>query len=956
MNIWSTEPVFESLFRASPNAIIVLDPAGCVVAVNPACEALACFDSSGLVGREIGDSAGAPLQAFIRDTLKGAAAGKNLKRNLDIFRSDGTVMPASVSSAPLAEDGKIRGHLLSIADATASVEVEYRLRSLFERNPSVVIALDRQFLIEDVNPAGLRISGYGLDELVGRALTDFVPPSRRDEVRAHLERAAAGETLAFPAEAYARSGQILHYEVTALPILSRNAVTGIYVLLENVSERVQDEHTIENQREEITGLEHDFRALFDKNPDGVAALTATGVIERANAAALEIVRRAAHEVIGKSFQHFIPQKEHERITGFFLRALEGETLRYDALAVRGDGAHVDLDVTLLPRYSGGEKAGVYAIFTDVTQRNAARANLERQAERMRELYALATTSDYGDAQVMATLEMGCRLFGLSTGAIVEFGQTLAVDMRFDEREEQAAKDDDILEIAKRAQSLREPVCADPTGLWVASRLTAAGTLHGLLVFVSDRPRVSPFAEIDREMLALMAALIATALERRRTRLHLRALAYYDSLTGLPNRLFFQERLRDALVDMRGRARPAAVLFFDLDHFKDINETLGHAMGDRFLQLVANRLVRSSGENAAVARMGGDEFIVLLLNCSDAEQVRETAEKMLRALDEPYEIDGYEQYISASIGVAIFPRDGRDDQTLIKKADIAMYRAKERGGNGYFFYTDTLEAPIRNRLSQEKLLRRAIAKQEFVLHFQPIVQTQTGRIVSLEALVRWNHAERGLVFPDEFIPTAEATGLILPLGEWVAGQAARDLRGLREQFNDLCVAINLSARQFHQPGLSERLGRAIESAGIDPSWVEMEITETMTLIDASAAIETVRRLKATGIRIAVDDFGTGHSSLNYLRRFEVDYIKIDRSFVAAIGRHASDETIVKAIIAMGHSLGMSIIAEGVETAEQAEFLREHGCDRLQGYLFSAPADLARIRDLLKNGRGTVAPAR
>lgn len=945
MNTWPTDPEFASFFRASPNAIIALDPRGTVIALNDACSALGCFERD-LLGRRIDDIAGAPLQRFVSEALAKNAHGETLQRSLDLFCPDGSIIASVVTGIPVTENPDVRVTLLHIADVRAQTQLQYRFRSLFERNSAALLELDRQLAICDVNSAMLNASGYGPDDLLGNALTDFALPSRRDATRQSLSRALAGETLLFPLELHAKSGRLLHYEATAFPVLSRGIVGGVYVSLEDLAERISATTTEKRQRAQFNDLERDFRALFEQNPDGVASITAEGIVEHVNAAALEILHVAPEHVAGKHFEAFVPEAERERARGFFERARTGETLRYDGRAQRPGGANVELDITLLPRHADNEVTGVYALFKDVSQRQADLRDLHMQAERMRQLYDLATRSDHGDAQLMAALETGCRLLQTVTGAIVEISQTSAVDIRSDEKSNTQLPDEEIIAAARLVEANVEHVCADPTGLWIGARLEVGGTLHGVLVFLCEGPRVTAFAEADREMVALMAALIATALERRRTRLHLRALAYYDSLTGLPNRLFFQERLRDALVDMRGRVRPAAVLFIDLDRFKDINETLGHAMGDRFLQLVANRLVRSAGDNAAVARMGGDEFIVLLLDSKSPVQVRDTAETILRSLDAPYEIDGFEQYITASIGATIFPQDGRDDQTLIKKAEIAMYRAKERGGNSCFFYTHALEAPIRNRLSQEKLLRRAIARDEFVLHFQPILETQTQRVVSLEALVRWNHPERGLVFPDEFIGVAEATGLILPLGEWVASRAACDLVDLRAQFGDLCMAINLSARQFHQADLSERLAGAIAKAGLCPVHMEMEITETMTLIDASSAIETVRRLKAIGARIAVDDFGTGHSSLNYLRRFEVDYIKVDRTFVAGIGLHSNDETIIKAIVAMGHSLGMQIIAEGVETKEQAGFLAQNGCDRLQGYLFSPPVALDPLREVLK----------
>lgn len=434
-------------------------------------------------------------------------------------------------------------------------------------------------------------------------------------------------------------------------------------------------------------------------------------------------------------------------------------------------------------------------------------------------------------------------------------------------------------------------------------------------------------------------------EMRRTRAHVRTLAYYDSLTGLPNRIFFQERLRDALEQTPGQLPCVALLFLDIDRFKDINDTLGHALGDRFLQLVGERLVLTVKNRGVVARLGGDEFVVLAPCAGDGE-VRELAEDLLAISDQPYRIEGYEQFITTSIGISVYPDHGRNDQALIKNADIAMYHAKEQGRNAYFFYDEALEAPIRSRLAQEKQLRRALEHGEFQLQYQPIMQIgDVNRVIGVEALVRWNHPTQGLLGPDAFIPAAEASGLIVPLGEWVQKTGAERMRAWQERFGFLVLAINISARQFHQRNLCERLVEIVTAAGLAPQAIEVEITESMALFDAEHAVETIRALKRTGAQIAIDDFGTGHSSLNYLRRFEADHIKIDRSFVAGIGGPGSDDAIVKAIIAMGHSLGLKLIAEGVETPEQYAFLRAQGCDLVQGNLFAPPMDPSQLEVLL-----------
>jgi diguanylate cyclase (GGDEF)-like protein len=450
-------------------------------------------------------------------------------------------------------------------------------------------------------------------------------------------------------------------------------------------------------------------------------------------------------------------------------------------------------------------------------------------------------------------------------------------------------------------------------------------------------------------LGLIATLIAGTIDRSRQRARLRAMAYFDALTGLPNRVFLAEKLRDAIEVAQSRLGRVATLFLDLDRFKDVNDTLGHARGDRLLQMVAQRLVKELGEHATIARMGGDEFVVLLTDCRDAEHVRDVAERILGLVSEPFLLDEYEQYISASIGIAVYPEDGRDDQTLIKNADIAMYRAKDRGRNGYYFYNPTLEAPIHMRLSQEKLLRRALEYNQFVVYYQPQLDLRTGEVVSVEALVRWNHPKSGLIEPSHFIPSAEISGLIVPLGDWVLETAAKQVQRWQTTLAPLRLAVNLSGRQFHQRDLRRRVLQALESAQLDPSLLEVEITESVAMSDAAQTVGIVRDLKALGIRTAVDDFGTGYSSLAYLRRFALDVLKIDGSFVVGVGHEAFDETIVKTVIGMAHSLGLETVAEGVESISQLAFLTEHGCDMVQGYAIAPPLPAAEFEDFFQRRR-------
>ena len=958
------EREFRTIFEHLPTPVVAFNRERTIIDANPAALALSGYDTrEAVTGRKLGEFLQAREEAeesFAR-TLRGEITrhrgfGHDSAQRRLVF---------DVTNVPIYSGEEIVGVYALLENITAQTrtneelaQMRLRFQLLFEHNPSVVVAIDTQHRVIDMNPAGVRTSGYDLDEVVGKNISEFVPPSQRDRLRQFVNQAIKGETISFPIDAYSADGRLIHYAATALPIVQDNTIVGAYGLMENITERMRAERTVAAQREEILDLEHDFKSLFAHNPDGVCLLATDGTILDVNQAALSISHRSRDQLISQNFRAFLQGADLERGWAFFRRAVDGETVHYEIGSQRGDGSSLYLETTLFPKYAQGLVVGVYCVFKDISERKTVHRKLEMQAQRMRDLYLLATTPEYTDAHVMSTLQTGCRLLGMESGAIVDSTNDLQVDMRFDSLELFAGEDAPLIEAAKAVIASREPVTVHTStsnggGTWIGSRLLVGGNLHGVLLFFSRTSREQAFEEVDLDTIALMSALVGSALERRRNRSHLRTLAYYDSLTGLPNRLFFQERLRDELIDQRGQVRRVAVLFFDLDRFKDINDTLGHSMGDRFLQMVAHRLLRIVGEGGIVARMGGDEFIVLLRDVHDREGVEAFAARLLEILEEPFRIEGYEQFITTSMGIAFSPDDGRDDQSLIKHADIAMYRIKGQGGNGFLFYDQSFEKPLRSRLTQEKQLRRAIERGQFVLHYQPIVEVATDRIVSVEALVRWNDPQRGMIYPDEFIPVAEASGLIMQLGEWVIANAAAQVR--EWDHGQIALAVNISARQFHHPNLCDRLLELIGHARFDPKRVEVEITESMALADVAQGVETIRRLKAIGTAIAVDDFGTGHSSLSYLRRFDVDHLKIDRSFVAGIGNETSDETIVKAIIAMGHSLGLTVIAEGVENHDQYEFLRTHGCDRVQGYLFSRPVDGTKLESLLAQWRGTASLA-
>lgn len=446
------------------------------------------------------------------------------------------------------------------------------------------------------------------------------------------------------------------------------------------------------------------------------------------------------------------------------------------------------------------------------------------------------------------------------------------------------------------------------------------------------------------------ALFHDMTERKQSEEEIRYHAYHDALTGLPNRQVFRDRLDMAMARAGRNHEKLAVFFVDLDNFKNINDGMGHAVGDLFLQGVATRLVGALREEDTVSRFGGDEFTIIVEDIKEEYGVDHVAKKIFEALAVPFKLEGHDLYITASIGISIFPDDGEDGEALMQNADAAMYRAKERGKNNYMLYTPEMNVRLFERLALESSLRKAIEREEFLLYYQPKISLATGKIVGMEALVRWNHPDLGLVPPVHFIPLAEETGLIIPIGEWVLDTALSQLKKWHDAgYDKLSMAINLSARQFAQDNLDVIVEEALRKNGAPPRSLEVEVTESMVMTDIENTVNTLRSLGLMGVRISIDDFGTGYSSLSYIKKFLIDSLKIDRSFVLDLSRDPDDASIVTAIISMAKGLGLKVVAEGVESEEQLEFLRERGCDEAQGYYFSPPVPEDKFRKLLEKER-------
>jgi diguanylate cyclase (GGDEF)-like protein/PAS domain S-box-containing protein len=512
-----------------------------------------------------------------------------------------------------------------------------------------------------------------------------------------------------------------------------------------------------------------------------------------------------------------------------------------------------------------------------------------------------------------------RIFGCSAGEVVGANLSHLVPV-----------------LAERVEAGAQHVVAE-------ALLGESGEVEGRRVSGEVFPMELTVSEMPAEDERLFIAVVRDVTERKTVERELTRLAFHDPLTNLPNRSLFMDRLQHALERANRHAAPIAVMFLDLDNFKVVNDSLGHKAGDQLLVQVSQRLIGCLRTADTAARLGGDEFTVLLEDLSSAADALVVADRIAERLNAAFELDGREVFVTASVGIAV--STGPDDtaESLIRTADLAMYQAKTSGKARYAVFDPEMNDRAWQRLEIETDLRHALDRGEFVLHYQPIVDLASGRIEELEALIRWQHPTRGIVPPNAFIPIAEETGLIVPIGRWVLEQACEQLRGWGN--SDLVISVNLAARQFQDPQLLSDVARVLARTGIAPRQLKLEITESAAMHDAAATEATLRQLKALGVGLAIDDFGTGYSALSYLKRFSVDTLKVDRSFVNGIGHNTDDTAIVSAIVALARTMGLEVTAEGVETADQREHLRVLGCNRGQGYYFARPRDRAEVSGLL-----------
>jgi diguanylate cyclase (GGDEF)-like protein/PAS domain S-box-containing protein len=804
-------------------------------------------------------------------------------------------------------------------------ESELRFRALAEAAPDAILIVDPAGTVLFANRAAEPLFGYPVAALIGQDVTSLLPDYRPHRAGRPNEATA----LRFVSTGRHSSGQELHLELTfgELSRESRRLVTVFVRDLEESSRAAKAVKDFEDRFRRAATLSSDLIHECDRQTgrmhwfgdiDGLLGREPgqfPRTVEAWEGTIHEEDRERVRSAIERHFDSGEPFDEEYRVSG-----REGTVLHWRHTA------------TLIPAGEAGA-ARCMGTVRDVTAQRRIEEALRLSERRYRSLFDHNLAGVYSSTLEGVLLDCNdsfARIFGYASREDALRQAAWDFYVRPEDREAALARLLDRRALSDYEVCLRRK---DGSLVWVLESEA-----------LTDGPDGRPIIE---------GTLIDIS-ERKRAEEQVKHLAFHDPLTNLANRLLFNDRLTMAVAQAHRHNQKLAVLFLDLDRFKVINDSLGHTVGDGLLRQVAERIQGLVREGDTVARLGGDEFILLVPGITSEEDAAKIAHKICSAIRQPFSIDGRELFVTTSMGVSTYPSDGHDSETLVRNADSAMYRAKEQGRDNYQLYTPAMNARAIERLSLESRLRQALANNELELHFQPFIDLRTAELLGAEALLRWRHPDLGLVPPKEFIPLAELSGLIVPIGEWVLHKACEEARKWHEKgFEDMTVSVNLSSRQFQQTDLLRQIREALEETGLEPGALDLEITESNAMQNAEHSIHTLWGLKKHGVRISMDDFGTGYSSLNYLKRFPIDRIKLDQSFVRDLPTDKDDAAIAMAVIAMGRSLELTVIAEGVETEEQLDFLRTHHCDQLQGFLLSRPLPAEAFQEFLaRSGRPEV----
>jgi diguanylate cyclase (GGDEF)-like protein/PAS domain S-box-containing protein len=856
---------------------------------------------------------------------------------LRLAHADGRWLPIEVAAAlwPMADaDDDDSGLVVSLRDISWRAEAERalrhseeRFRALVQHSHDGIVVLTPDQGVTYASPSLEQLFGRSAEEMTGLGGLELVHP---DDVGLAAE--ALDTTVTTPGHRATLQVRVQHadgtwrwVECTAVNLADNDAVEGVVINIRDISER-------RNAEQAVRESERLFRSLARSSPTGVYLMRPTGECTYVNERFQEITGYGAEDAMGYGWHRMVHVDDREEVGAVeSLEEISREPLQFDFRVVRPDGEVRWVAANTGPMFDDdGVFQGAVGALEDVTERKEAMRDSQRLTDIFEATHDLVAIAD-NEGSLLYLNRSARKFFDVPAHGPLESFDILA---RFGPELVEQLTADVQPDLDRDGMWYGELPIRKPDGTVVPHRAQ-------LLVHKNDDGRSEFFS-----------AVLHDVSERKAIEHRLAHQATHDPLTGLPNRTLLLDRLDQAQRRARRNHRRVAVLFLDLDHFKVVNDSLGHGLGDRLLIAIAERLQTALRPADTVARFGGDEFVVLCEDLVNQQDAIAIAERVNEAISGPFVIDDTEVFVGVSIGIA-FPDDNdADPETLIRDADAAMYQAKDRGRARWVVFDNAMRASAVDRLDIENALRRALERRELRVFYQPMVNLSSGRITGVEALLRWEHPERGLLLPGDFITVAEETGLIVPIGSWVLDHACRQVQRWQASIPDLTplvLAVNLSGRQLGHPRLVEDVATVLRDTGIDPSNVELEMTESVLMDDVEMSEETLGRLKTLGVKLAVDDFGTGYSSLSYLRRFPVDVLKVDQSFVDGLGRDTGDSAIVTAVVTLAHTLGLHAVAEGVETPDQLSELRRLDCDTAQGFHFARPANGYDVGELLQRDR-------
>jgi len=932
-----SEERFGKVFRSSPAAILITRLAdGKIINMNDtACELLG-YSQQEVAGHttvELGVWIDASERERIVEMLRRTGTVQGVEHRIRRKSGEIRVVRDRIDRIEIEGAQCLVGSMQDVTEARGAEEAlrasEGQLRLITENIPAGVAYISRDLRIRAANRRYVELHFQPGADPIGRHVREVVGEPDWPEVEKQIARVVAGESLVYQRTQQGSGGERRKIQVHLQPNRSAGGeVLGYYAFVLDITRRKRAEQALRESEAQL-------RLITENIPAGVAYTDRDLTIRAANHQYADLIFNPGSDVVGAQVRDMVGEKVWPEISEQIARALGGETVVYQRTHERSDGVRREIEVHLLPnRRDGGDVLGYYTFVLDITERKLAEQAL-RLRDRALEASVNAimiTDALHADNPIVYVNPAFERNTGYSAA------EALGRNPRFLLG---ADTDQPVLETLRTARREHREASAllrnyrkDGTQFWNELRIAPVRDASG---------QVTHYVGVQNDVS-----------ERVRYQAELERQANFDPLTGLANRNLLSDRLRQTIARAERSGRVGAVLFLDLDRFKVINDSLGHAMGDRVLAQVGWRLSEAVRGDDTVARTGGDEFVVVLADLAREEDVAIVAQKLIGVVASPLSVEGREFLISTSIGVTVFPRDATDPETLLKYADAALYRAKDRGRGCVAFFAREMNDRAVSYFNLERDLRRALERGEFVLHYQPIVTLPGGEVTGAEALVRWRRESGELVSPADFIPVAEESGLIVPLGAWVLKAAvAQALEWNRNGHRRLSVAVNLSARQFRDPKLVDMVRDTLLETGLDPRLLKLEITESTVMHNAEEAIAALRALKEIGVSLSVDDFGTGYSSLSYLKRLPLDSLKIDRSFVRDIPGDRDDMAITRAVIDLAHSLELEVIAEGVENEQQLKFLIARGCDHAQGYLFGKPLEAEAFVKLVAE-RGKPSP--